>query len=157
MSKEQNFQEKLNLGKTGEDKAYTYLRENNHYVDDNRRQRYEDGGGPRLLGTRGMIVLPDFTVYNIDGDNFAVDVKVKNRVYLIDGKFHFTVDKKFEDYLKAVQIKKLDYLALLFVYKDKMYFYKDSDLFGTHKYDNDYSTGDVYLFEFDKSKIIDEE
>lgn len=155
MGKDDKFNECLEIGKGGEDLVYGYLRERNHYVDDNRRQRYEDGGGPRLLGTKGKTVLPDFTVYNIGSDSYALDVKVKNKVYLIDGKFYFTVDNKYEDYLRAVQIKRLDYLAFIFIYKEKMYFYKDVDLARTHQYNNDYSDGLVYCFEFDKSKIIE--
>lgn len=156
MSTSEAFSKSLELGKAGEDLVYAHLRERNHYVDDNRRQRYEDGGGPRLLGTKGKIVLPDFTVYNADGDSYALDVKVKNKAYLIDGKFYFTVDNKYEDYQRAVQIKRLDYLAFIFVYKEKMYFYKDSDLARTHRYNNGYSDGLVYCFEFDKTKVINE-
>ena len=32
--------------------------------------------------------------------------------------------------------------------------YKDIDSCGTHEYNNEYSKGDVYLFEFDESKQV---
>lgn len=154
MISEAEFKEKLEMGVAGEDRIYPWLKEHNEWVDDCRRQKYKDGGGPRMVGSKGSIVIPDFIVHNESGDNFAVDVKVKKKVYLIDGKYYFTVDKKFEDYIKVVRIKKLDYLAIIFIYNDKMYFYKDSDLSRITVYNNQYSTGNVYCFSYDKSKVV---
>jgi hypothetical protein len=149
-----NFEEKLAMGIAGEDKIYPWLTKHNDWVEDCRRQKYKDGGGPRMIGTKGSVVIPDFIVYNELGENFAVDAKVKKRAYLIDGKFYFTVDKKFEDYQQVVKIKKLDYMAIIFIYNSKMYFYKDSDLSLVTAYNNQYSTGNVYCFEYNNDKVV---
>jgi hypothetical protein len=101
------------------------------------------------------LVLPDFTCYNKNPEkgNFAVDVKWKKSIYPANGKQCFTVDKKYEDYKRIVQIHKLDYLMMVFVYDGKMYFYRDTDCCGTTVFENQYGSGNVYLFEFDKKKI----
>lgn len=153
MSKDLIFKENLKMGTLGENQAFEFLKTHNHYIEDNRRQKY-DNGGPKLIGALGSIVLPDFTVYNVDGPCYALDVKVKSRPYLIDGKYYFTVDYKYNDYIKATKIKKLDFLALMFIYKGMMFLYKDSDLAGTHVFDNEFSKGPVYLFEYDKTKVV---
>jgi hypothetical protein len=149
-----NFEESLALGTAAEEIVYEYLKNNNSYVQDMRKQTHEDNRGPRLSGTEGELVLPDFAVYNKKEEkgNFAVDAKYKNSVYTINGKKCFTVDRKFEDYKRIVQIQKLNFLIIAFVFENKMYFYKDSDCCGTHVFSNQYSSGNVYLFEFDKSK-----
>ncbi len=155
MSSDREFEEKLAIGVAGEDIVYNYLITTNSYVEDSRHQKHGKKSGPSLKGTEGYVVLPDFVVYNKNPNkgNFAVDAKVKSSVYPINGKMCFTVDNKFEQYKKAVQIKKLDFLMLVFLYEDRMYFYKDSEYCGTTVFDNSYSTGNVYLFEFDKNKI----
>jgi len=150
-----DFVEKLKIGTEGEDTVYQWLKQNNSLVQDMRYQKHEKGSGPRLEGTEGKVVLPDFAVWNksLHKGNFAVDVKVKSDVYTINWKKCFTVDKKFEDYRKCVEIMKLDFLSIIFVYEGSLYVYKDSDSCGIHIYNNKYSTGNVYLFELDKSKI----
>jgi hypothetical protein len=149
------FQKSLDLGIAGENKVYEYLKVTNSLVMNTRLHKHDDNIGPRMHGLAGSIVLPDFIVYNkfSDKGNFAVDVKVKKSIYPVNSKMCFTVDNKFEDYLKVVQIMNLDYLALIFVFEDNLYFYKDSDLLGTTTYNNAWSKGTVYLFEFDKAKI----
>jgi hypothetical protein len=156
MSTDEEFQAKLELGKKAEDILFEYLKMYNGLVEDSRRQNYNDGGGPRLEGTEGSIVLPDFTVYNKPGDrrgSFAVDVKYKTSVYPINGKKCFTVDNKFEQYKKIVQIKGLDFLVIAFMFNGKFYWYKDSDLYAVTTFQNQHSTGNVYCFEYDESKI----
>lgn len=149
------FVEKLKIGIEGEDIVYNWLIKNNSFVEDSRQQKHDEGAGPRLVGTEGKVVLPDFVVYNKDPKkgNFAVDVKVKTSVYNVNGKQCFTVDSKFEDYKRVVQIKKLDFLSIIFVYQDRLYVYKDTDVCGTTSFNNKYGNGLVYLFEYDKNKI----
>ncbi len=155
MSTDENFVEQLAIGTAGEDTVYDYLKNNNSFVEDSRYQKHERNHGPRLIGTEGYVILPDFVVYNKNPakGNFAVDVKVKSSIYPANGKRCFTVDSKFEDYKKIVQIKQLDFLMLVFIYEGRLYFYKDSDCCGTTTYNNSYSSGKVYLFEHDVSKI----
>jgi hypothetical protein len=148
------FEEKLELGIKGEDIAYSYLIRKYSQVGDLRNQRHEVAGGPRLLGTEGTTILPDFSVYSKYNGAFAVDVKVKTSLYPVKGKRCFTVDNKYEHYKRAVQIMRLDYLAMIFIYEGRMYFYKDSDLFDKTNFDMQQSTGWVYCFEFDKDKWI---
>ncbi len=154
MSSEANFQATLAIGTAAEDSVYSYLIANNSYVQDQRKQTHEDGGGPRLKGTEGELVLPDFVCYNKNPDkgNYAVDVKWKKSIYPANGKQCFTVDKKYEDYKRIVQIHKLDFLMMVFVFENKMYFYKDTDCIGSTWFDNQYGSGNVYLFEFDPTK-----
>jgi len=149
------FQKALDLGIAGENKVYEYLKSTNSLVMNTRLHKHDEKIGPRMHGLAGSVVLPDFVVYNKfeDKGNFAVDVKVKKSIYPIGNKLCFTVDNKFEDYVRAVQIMKLDYLALIFVFEDNLYFYKDSDLIGTTVYGNKWSNGTVYLFEHNKAKI----
>ena len=59
-----NFQEKLEMGTAGEDIVYPWLKQNNSLVQDMRYQKHEKGTGPRLEGTDGNVVLPDFGVWN---------------------------------------------------------------------------------------------
>lgn len=149
------FQENLAVGTEGEDTVYDYLRKHNSFVEDTRNQKHGEFG-PRLRGTEGILVLPDFEVRNKNpkkGD-FLVDVKVKTSLYTIDKKKCFTVDKKFEQYKRAAQVKKTDFLAIIFIYEGKLYLYKDSDVCGTTEFNNDYGKGTVYLFEFDEKKQI---
>jgi hypothetical protein len=151
------FQEKLEMGIDAENIAYLYLKANNSYVEDLRQQIHGKFSGPRLRGTEGCVVLPDFVVYNKNPSKgtYAVDVKSKNSIYTINGKKCFTIDSKYEDYKKAAQIKRLDYLAILFVYEGRMYLYKDTDCAGKHQYAaNSYGNGSVYYFEFDSSKMV---
>lgn len=155
MSSKKEFEEKLAQGTEGEDIVYNYLIKNNSFVEDLRKQKHEDRSGPRLRGTEGTLVLPDFAVYNkspLKG-NFAVDSKVKSSIYPVNGKICFTVDNKYEQYKRAVQVKKLDYLMIVFIYEKRMYFYKDTECVGITVFNNKYSTGNVYLFEFNKANI----
>lgn len=154
--KDKKFEENLAMGIEGENIAYDYLINNYGLVEDKRSQKHGEGHGPRMRGTEGIVVLPDFVVYNKPGSpkgKFAVDVKVKSSLYTFNGKECFTVDKKFEDYKRAVDIIGLDFLSIIFIYNGRMHFYKDSDCIG-HKYiDNAYGKGNVYYFEYDKSKM----
>lgn len=154
MLSEAEFQEALSLGTTAEDLVYEYLINHNSYVQDLRKQVHPDNRGPRLKGTEGTLILPDFVAYNKNQQkgNFAIEVKWKKSIYPALGKKCFTVDSKFEDYKRVVQIQKLDFLMMAFVYENKMYFYKDIDCIGTTVFDNQYGFGKVYLFEFDPSK-----
>lgn len=157
MSKDDRFQENLAIGIAGENTVYEYLIKHYGLVEDSRSQTHGEGSGPRMVGTEGKIIAPDFCVYNKPGSpkgRFAVDVKVKTSLYPYTGKRCFTVDKKFEDYKRIVQIKILDYLAIIFLYKNKMYMYKDSDCIGYEFISNNYGHGNVYYFEFDEKKVI---
>ncbi len=150
------FQEKLKIGTAGEDIVYPWLMATNDLVQDLRYQKYEKGSGPRLSGIQGSIVLPDFGVWNPISNigNFLVDVKVKKDIYPVNGKLCFTVDKKFEDYKKCCEIMKMDFLKIIFIFRGKMFEYKDSDMTFTTTYNNQYSKGLVYCFEYDKSKVV---
>jgi hypothetical protein len=162
MNSEQNdkdaaFEESLALGISGENLVYDYQIANYGLVEDSRSQVHGQGAGPRLVGTEGKIVSPDFCVYNKPGSpkgRFAVDVKVKNSLYWHAGKRCFTVDKKIEDYKRIVQIKQLDYLLIIFVYEGKMHFYKDTECIGKEYKRNEFGTGFVYYFEYDESKVV---
>jgi hypothetical protein len=155
MKSDNKWEENLATGTAGEDIVHEYLKRNNSLVQDLRYQKHEKGSGPRLEGTEGTVILPDFAVYNKNPSKgrYAVDVKVKSSLYTIDRKKCFTVDKKFLDYKQATQILKMDFLMLVFMYEDRMYFYKDTDLHGTTEYNNQYGTGTVYGFAHDENKI----
>lgn len=143
------------MGTVGEDIVYKWLTANNSLVQDMRYQTYSKGRGPRLEGTEGSIVLPDFSVWNRrpDKGNYAVDVKVKSSIYPINGKLCFTVDEKFDDYRRCVQIMKLDFLMLVFIYKGRMYSYKDTDTLGKHDFNSAYGKWG-YIFAHDESKVV---
>ncbi len=155
MSTDKTFEENLAMGIAGEDLIYKYLVKNNSYVEDNRSKNHDFGSGPKLVGTDGEIILPDFVVYNKNPEkgNYALDVKVKSSTYPINGKRCFTADNKYEQYKRIVELKKLDYLVMCFVYNNRNYYYKDSECTGTTVFNNQYSSGIVYLFEVDKNKI----
>lgn len=155
MSSDELFKKNLEIGEAGEDILYDYLVANNSFVGDLRSQKRGKGLGPRLKGTEGTLVLPDFEVYNKNPKkgNFAVDAKVKTSTYTINGKRCFTVDNKYEQYKRAVQVKKLDFLMIVFLFEGRMFFYKDTDCIGTTTFANQYSRGNVYLFEYDETKI----
>lgn len=157
LEKEKKFQEKLKMGIHAENVVYPYLKTNNSYVEDLRQQKHGEFAGPRMCGTEGTVTLPDFLVYNKNPakGSYAVDVKSKTSVYKINGKEYFTVDRKFEEYKKASQIKRLDYLAIIFFHDNRMYMYKETDVSITHQFrPNQYGDGFVYCFEINKSKII---
>jgi len=156
MSSDLEFKESLAKGIQGENLVYDWLIANFGLVEDSRSHSHGEGAGPRLVGTEGKVISPDFCVYNKPGSpkgRFAVDVKVKSSIYWYNGKQCFTVDKKFEDYKKIVQIKNLDYLMIVFLYNGKMYIYKDTDCIGSEFKSNDYGHGRVYYFEHDESKV----
>ena len=155
-SEKTQFEEKLQMGISAEDIAYSYLIQNNSLVQDLRQQKHGEFTGPQLVGTEGSVKLPDFVVYNKSErkGNFAVDVKAKTSVYPVNGKMCFTVDSKFEDYKKTVQIMKLDFLLLIFYYNGRMHFYKDSDLADVTTFLNTtYGSGPIYCFEYDETRI----
>jgi hypothetical protein len=125
-------------------------------VQDLRQQKHGEHVGPRLKGTEGPIVLPDFVVYNKNPNKgaYAVDVKAKKAVYPALGKRCFTVDDKFLQYKQASQIMRLDFLMIIFFYNNRMFFYKDSDCIGTTTFpDKSYGDGLIYCFEYDESRI----
>lgn len=155
MSSDEEFQKKLELGEAAEDIVYEYLIRNHSSVVDLRKQKRDEGRGPRLIGTEGSFVLPDFGVYNKNPNkgSFAIDVKYKTSLYSFKGKDCFTVDKKLEQYRIAYQIMRFDYLCIVFYYEGRMYFYRDSDCIGHQYMSNQYGTGNVYYFEHDKGRI----
>lgn len=155
MSSDEIFHQNLKEGEAGEDIVYNWLVRNNSFVEDLRNHKRGENRGPRLIGTEGSLVLPDFVVYNKNPNkgNYAIDVKVKSSVYTVNGKKCFTVDNKYEQYKRAVQIKKLDFLAIIFIFEERLYFYRDTDCIGTTQFRNQYGSGNVYLFELDKSKV----
>jgi hypothetical protein len=151
-----NFEENLAIGIAGEDIVYNYLIRNNSFVEDCRNQKHDKNHGPRMVGTDGILIQPDFAVYNknpVKG-KFAVDVKVKSKTYDYNDKKCFTVDTKFSDYKRIVQLKSLDFLAIIFVFEDKLYFYKDTEICGTKMFDNKWGKGESPLFEFDPKKQV---
>ena len=154
---DEQFLEKLEMGIDAENTAYEYLKANNSFVEDLRQQKHNEFSGPRMCGTEGIVTLPDFVVYNKNPSkgSYAVDVKSKNSLYTINGKKCFTVDDKYLQYQRATQIKRLDYLSIIFVFEGRMYMYKDSDCAGKHYYtSNGYGNGVVFYFEFDRSKMV---
>ena len=155
MSSQQVFEQNLKTGEAGEDILYQYLVANNSFVADLRSQKRGEKAGPRLIGTEGSLVLPDFSVFNKDPRKgcYAVDAKVKKSIYPVNGKRCFTVDNKYEQYKQVTQILRLDFLMIVFLYNNRMYFYRDTDCIGTTTFKNQYSSGNVYLFEYDESKI----
>lgn len=155
MSSDAKFQESLILGTDAEDIVYSYLKANNSFVNDMRKQKHEDNRGPRLIGTEGELVLPDFGVINKNPNkgSYLLDVKFKTSVYTINGKEYFTVDRKFEQYKRTVELLRMDFLMMVFVFKNRLYFYKESEVSGTHQFTpNAFGDGFVYLFEFGDKK-----
>ncbi len=150
------FEEKLKIGIAGEDIVYDYLVANNSFVEDLRNQKHDEHSGPKLKGTEGELVLPDFAVYNKNTNkgNFAVEVKVKNSLYTYLGCKCFTVDNKYSQYCRAVEVKKLDSLKIIFIYNDRLYLYNGAEYHSTTIFDNKYGKGLVYLFEHDEKKIV---
>lgn len=155
MATEEEFRESVAIGTAAEDIVYDYLIKNNGQVQDLRKQKHDSFTGPRLRGTEGSTVLPDFFVHNKSPEkgNFALDVKFKSSVYTINGKKCFTVDNKYEDYLRVVQIYRLDHLKIVFMYEGRMHFYTNADCFDKTMFPNQYGSGWVYLFEYDKRRI----
>ena len=151
-----NFEENLAIGTAGEDIVYDYLIKHNSFVEDCRNQKHAENRGPRLIGTDGSLAQPDFVVYNKNPlkGNYAIDVKVKSKKYKYDGKEYFTVDPKFNDYKRIVQLKKLDFLAIIFILDGKLYFYKDSEVARTKMFNNEYGSGESPLFEFNEKKQV---
>jgi hypothetical protein len=153
----ENFIEKLDMGIDAENIAYSYLIKHNSFVEDLRQQKHGEFAGPALRGTEGKVVLPDFLVYNKNPTKgtFALDIKSKSSIYNINGKKCFTVDDKYVQYKQAAQIKRMDYLAIMFFFENRMYLYKETDCVGTHQYTpNGFGNGLVYYFEFNKSKMV---
>lgn len=152
----QRFNQSLAIGLVGEEAVLPWLEKNNEIVLDNRLEKHKKGG-PRTTGTYTSLAKPDFIVYNpyTTGVKYAIDVKTKTKdPYTVNNRMCFTVDKKFEEYLKLTEIMALDFLAIIFVWKGHLYFYKDTDVVDTCEYNNEYGTGTVYLFEYDKKKVI---
>lgn len=151
--RDNDFKESLAMGVNAEDIVYHFLIERHRLVQDIRKQTHEDSRGPRLRGTEGEVVLPDFAVYDGSKGKFILDVKGKNSVYRINGVNCFTVDRKYEQYLKIKDVMGVDYLVMVFVFEDRMYFYRDNECCGTYQFTpNQYGDGLVYLFPFDGKK-----
>ena len=152
----ENFEEKLAIGAIGEDIVFNYLVARNSFVHDHRKEKCKDSGGPRLIGTEGHLILPDFSVRNknLNKGDFAVESKVKTSIYPINRKMCFTVDNKYEHYLRSVKILKLNFLVMAFLFEDRIYFYKDTECDGITTYNNKYGNGKVYLFEYNRKNIV---
>jgi len=149
------FQKNLEKGIAAEDIVHGYLKMNNRWVQDCRAQKHDKKSGPKLEGTEGTLVLPDFICYNKKPkESYAVDVKAKSAIYPIDGKNYFTVDNKFEQYKRVVELFGLDWLKIIFYYEGRMYLYRCDEYSLTKEFNNRYSIGKCYLFEFDRSKMI---
>lgn len=157
MSSEVEFQEALRLGTIAEEIVYGYLKANHSLVQDMRKQTHEDNKGPRLIGTEGELVLPDFGVTNKNPNkgNFLIDVKYKSSLYTVKDKKCFTVDRKYEQYKRVREILRYDFLMMAFMFEDRLYFYKEEDCIGTHQFrPNKFGDGFVYLFQFDELKKV---
>lgn len=151
--KDNDFETTLAIGTAAEDSVYIWLKLNYSYVQDSRYQTREKGTGPRLSGKEKDVIMPDFFIYDKFNGTHAVDVKSKESVYKIDNALQFTVDDyKFEDYMKCVQLMKLDGLIIIFKFEGDMYFYTDKDKGKKHHFGNNFGKG-AYLFEFDKARI----
>jgi len=143
---DKRFKENLRLGTIAEDKVYSYLRMNYSCVQDMRYQKHEKGTGPRLEGTIGSLILPDFAFYDRYKGKGLIDVKYKAKPY-------FTVDDyKFRDYLECVGILNLEKLLLVFVYEDEMYFYDSDEATGPKIFNNGFGKA-AYVFEHDRKNI----
>lgn len=147
------FAETLARGTAGEDRAYTWLRMNYSFVQDMRYQKHEKGSGPRLEGTSGNVILPDFSVVDPYKGSWAIDVKTKSSIYAVNGVECFTVDDyKFRDYVRYAELYRHDGLLLLFIYKDEFYLYNSKDTIGVTSFNNGYGRN-AYLFKHDRTKI----
>lgn len=143
-----NFNVKLEVGMQAEDKVYRYLILNYQYVQDCRYQRREKFSGPRLVGTAGNLVLPDFIVYDEHHGKYAVDVKYKSAAYPIGGVECFTADySKTQDYARVAEVLGLDKVLLIFVYNDNLYLYDAKDIHGRHCFNNKYGS-EAVLYAF---------
>jgi hypothetical protein len=143
---DEQFQENLRLGTLAEDKVYSYLRMNYSCVQDMRYQKHEKGTGPRLEGTIGSLILPDFAYYDRYKGKGLLDVKYKASNF-------FTVDDyKFRNYQECVGIMNLESLILVFVYEDEMYFYDSKEATGPRVFNNEHGKS-AYIFNVDRSKI----
>ena len=155
MSNDEAFQEALRLGIIAEEIVYEYLKNNNSFVQDMRKQTHEDNRGPRLIGTDGELVLPDFGVSNKDPSkgHYLIDAKYKSSVYTIKGVKYFTVDRKYEQYKRVKDVLRYDFLKMAFLFEDRMYIYHENECTGTHQFKpNSYGDGLVYLFQFNGKK-----
>lgn len=146
MLTDEEFQENLRLGTNAEDKVYSYLRMNYSFVQDMRYQKHEKGTGPRLEGTTGSLILPDFAFYDRYKGKGLLDVKYKA------SKFFTVDDYKYRNYLECAGIMNLVNLMLVFVYDGEMYFYDSAEAEGPKTFNNSYGKA-AYIFNFDKSKI----
>lgn len=156
MSTDEEFQEALELGFKAEEIVYAFLKGHNSLVQDMRKQTHEDNKGPRLIGTDGELVLPDFGVSNKDPakGHYLIDAKYKNSVYTIRSVRYFTVDRKYEQYKRVREILRYDFLKMAFVFEDRMYIYHENECSGTHQFrPNKYGDGFVYLFPYDGKKF----
>ena len=143
---DKRFEENLRLGTAAEDKVYSYLRMNYSFVQDMRYQKHEKGTGPRLEGTTGSLILPDFAYYDRYKGKGLIDVKYKASNF-------FTVDDyKYRNYLECTGIMNLVNLVLVFVYEDEMYFYDSKEATGPQTFNNSFGKA-AYVFEYDRSKI----
>lgn len=153
MKSNEEFEAALAVGIEAEDFVYEWLKQNYSYVQDTRYQTREKGTGPRLEGKEKSVILPDFIIYDKFRGNWAIDVKKKSAAYIIDGGRYFTVDDyKFNDYMKAASLMKLDGLMIIFRFEGDMYFYTHEDKGRKHQFINSHGNY-AYLFEYDKKKV----
>lgn len=156
MSTDEQFQAALELGIKAEEIVYDYLKDNNSFVQDMRNQTHEDKRGPRLIGTDGELVLPDFGVSNKDPSkgHYLMDAKYKSSTYKVGGTRYFTVDRKYEQYKRVKDVLRYDFLKMAFLFEDRMYIYHENECAGTHQFrPNSYGDGFVYLFSYDGKKF----
>ena len=145
-AKDAAFRENLRIGKIAEDKAYAWLKLHYSFVQDMRYQTHDEKTGPRLEGTSGSIILPDFAFYDKFKGKKLLDVKHKS-------KPRFTVtDYQMRDYLRCVDLLNAEGLVLCFDYEDEMYFYNSEEKTGPIIFDNGFGYA-AYEFEFSRSKI----
>jgi len=152
-SDKETFEAALEVGTKAEDIVYAWLKSIYSYVQDTRYQTRKEGTGPRLEGTSGSVILPDFIIYDRFKGKHAVDVKAKTSAYFIEGGRYFTVDSyKFDHYMKTVELMGLDGLYIIFVFEDELYLYTHEDMVRRHSFANSYGKV-ACLFDYDKTKI----
>lgn len=147
------FQEKLRLGIAAEDMMLVWLRATYGFVEDKRKQKYEEGEGPRIKGQSGSVTVPDFFVIDQHRGNMFVEVKWKEQPTKRNGKEYFTIDYKLEHYKRCVQLYRADKLVIVFVCNDEKYFYDGNDHLPDIVHYNNKFGKYAYMYEVDRTKI----
>lgn len=151
MTSNEKFQEKLEMGTKAENLVKAWVEKKYEHIVDLRYQKHAKGG-PRITGTTGSFVLPDFAVYDQTG-NFLIDVKAKSRVNLIDGIHYFTVDPKLNDYLECTRIMNMDSCKIMFVYDNRKFMYDSAEWSAKHDFNNEFGSW-AYIYRYDKNKEV---